>query len=125
MAILGFFGGTPKGTRTPDLLIRSQSLYPTELSAHNALINALRYNSTVIWKKQVLFSIFQKTFLIPTKALSALFGRFETDEQPNYQGNQKERGDDSPDKNGLFLGGFLRQLLFLCQTCRLFRSQPL
>ena len=26
--------GTPKGTRTPDLLIRSQSLYPTELSAH-------------------------------------------------------------------------------------------
>ena len=28
------FPGTPKGTRTPDLLIRSQSLYPTELSAH-------------------------------------------------------------------------------------------
>ena len=30
------FTGTPKGTRTPDLLIRSQSLYPTELSAHSA-----------------------------------------------------------------------------------------
>ena len=29
-----WFIGTPKGTRTPDLLIRSQSLYPTELSAH-------------------------------------------------------------------------------------------
>ena len=29
-----WFFGTPKGTRTPDLLIRSQSLYPTELSAH-------------------------------------------------------------------------------------------
>ena len=29
-----FFIGTPKGTRTPDLLIRSQSLYPTELSPH-------------------------------------------------------------------------------------------
>ena len=28
--------GTPEGTRTPDLLIRSQSLYPTELPAHNA-----------------------------------------------------------------------------------------
>ena len=28
------FTGTPKGTRTPDLLIRSQSLYPTELPAH-------------------------------------------------------------------------------------------
>ena len=26
--------GTAKGTRTPDLLIRSQSLYPTELSPH-------------------------------------------------------------------------------------------
>ncbi len=31
-----FLNGTPKGTRTPDLLIRSQSLYPTELSAHSA-----------------------------------------------------------------------------------------
>ena len=29
-----FFFGTPEGTRTPDLLIRSQSLYPTELPAH-------------------------------------------------------------------------------------------
>ena len=29
--------GTPEGTRTPDLLIRSQSLYPTELLAHVAL----------------------------------------------------------------------------------------
>ena len=28
------FFGTPEGTRTPDLLIRSQSLYPTELPAH-------------------------------------------------------------------------------------------
>ena len=32
--------GTPEGTRTPDLLIRSQSLYPTELPAHNVLLNA-------------------------------------------------------------------------------------
>ena len=28
--------GTPEGTRTPDLLIRSQSLYPTELPAHTS-----------------------------------------------------------------------------------------
>ena len=28
------FHGTPEGTRTPDLLIRSQSLYPTELLPH-------------------------------------------------------------------------------------------
>ena len=30
-----FFRGALKGTRTPDLLVRSQSLYPTELSAHS------------------------------------------------------------------------------------------
>ena len=29
--------GTPEGTRTPDLLVRSQSLYPTELPAHTTL----------------------------------------------------------------------------------------
>ena len=28
------FYGALKGTRTPDLLIRSQTLYPAELSAH-------------------------------------------------------------------------------------------
>ena len=33
--------GTPKGTRTPDLLVRSQSLYPTELSAHTAFLKRL------------------------------------------------------------------------------------
>ena len=32
------FLGTPEGTRTPDLLVRSQSLYPTELPAHTALL---------------------------------------------------------------------------------------
>ena len=26
--------GAPEGTRTPDLLIRSQTLYPAELPAH-------------------------------------------------------------------------------------------
>ena len=29
------FFGAPEGTRTPDLLIRSQTLYPAELLAHN------------------------------------------------------------------------------------------
>ena len=33
----GLFSGTPEGTRTPDLLVRSQSLYPTELPAHTTL----------------------------------------------------------------------------------------
>lgn len=31
--LLRYFG-TPEGTRTPDLLVRSQSLYPAELQAH-------------------------------------------------------------------------------------------
>ena len=35
-----FFFGTPEGTRTPDLLVRSQLLYPTELPAHTALSSA-------------------------------------------------------------------------------------
>ena len=34
--------GAPEGTRTPDLLVRSQSLYPAELQAH------LFFNSLVI-----------------------------------------------------------------------------
>ena len=28
------YAGAPEGTRTPDLLVRSQSLYPAELRAH-------------------------------------------------------------------------------------------
>ena len=48
--------GTPEGTRTPDLLVRSQSLYPTELPAHTALSSALQYNSTRAWKLQALFA---------------------------------------------------------------------
>ena len=49
------FSGTLEGTRTPDLLIRSQSLYPTELPAHTALSQAPAYNSTQKKKMQVLF----------------------------------------------------------------------
>ena len=37
------FSGTPEGTRTPDLLVRSQSLYPTELPARTALHRAQVY----------------------------------------------------------------------------------
>ena len=35
------FFGTPEGTRTPDLLVRSQSLYPTELPARIAFLKRL------------------------------------------------------------------------------------
>ena len=52
----GIRSGTPEGTRTPDLLIRSQSLYPTELPAHFVpLSRALRYNIMGIEKSQALF----------------------------------------------------------------------
>ena len=54
--------GTPEGTRTPDLLVRSQSLYPTELLAHTTLI-APKYNSTEPLKMQVFFFKNQKFFL--------------------------------------------------------------
>ena len=48
------FFGTPEGTRTPDLLVRSQSLYPTELPAHKHS-KVLRYNNTCNLKKQAFF----------------------------------------------------------------------
>ncbi len=32
------FFGTPEGIRTPDLLVRSQTLYPTELPAHIKMV---------------------------------------------------------------------------------------
>ena len=41
------FSGTPEGTRTPDLLIRSQSLYPTELPAR--LFRSLERFDIVSW----------------------------------------------------------------------------
>ena len=31
--------GTPEGIRTPDLLVRSQTLYPAELLAHFAVLS--------------------------------------------------------------------------------------
>ena len=57
--------GTAEGTRTPDLLIRSQSLYPTELLPHNVL----KYSSTGPIKLQVLFSFFQRIFWQGSSAL--------------------------------------------------------
>lgn len=40
---IGAFG-TPEGIRTPDLLVRSQTLYPTELRAH---IRTKAYNKAL------------------------------------------------------------------------------
>src|SRR5712671_5751263 len=42
--------GAPGGTRTPDLLVRSQTLYPTELRAHSNTLNVQQFtvNSSMI-----------------------------------------------------------------------------
>ena len=42
----GVLFGALEGTRTPDLLVRSQSLYPAELQAHSLLktFDILSYN---------------------------------------------------------------------------------
>ena len=54
--------GTPEGTRTPDLLIRSQSLYPTELPAHTTHSLALRYNNMTALQCQGIFANYFKLF---------------------------------------------------------------
>ena len=41
--VTGFFFGAPEETRTPDLLIRSQTLYPAELPAHTRLFSTAGY----------------------------------------------------------------------------------
>ena len=55
--------GTPKGTRTPDLLIRSQSLYPTELSAHVAFLKRLDTISYIFKKSKYFFQKNQNFFV--------------------------------------------------------------
>ena len=37
--------GTPGGIRTPDLLVRSQTLYPAELRAHNHIATLTVYHN--------------------------------------------------------------------------------
>ena len=37
------FFGTPEGIRTPDLLVRSQTLYPAELLAHSTAVQPTAY----------------------------------------------------------------------------------
>ena len=55
--------GTAGGIRTPDLLVRSQTLYPAELQPLVAVVSwRLVYTSTAEMKLQVFFSIFLKYF---------------------------------------------------------------
>ena len=55
------YSGAPQGTRTPDLLVRSQTLYPAELAAHSCH-RQLIYNITFILVCQYLFYKKMKLF---------------------------------------------------------------
>ena len=55
--------GTPKGTRTPDLLIRSQSLYPTELSPHMRIPQRQDIIAQSSQKCKPFFKNFSKIFI--------------------------------------------------------------
>ena len=70
----GFFG-TPEGIRTPDLLVRSQSLYPAELQAHAALtpphaaFSRCKMNHTTSQvKMQPFFHLFVRKGHVPCPA---------------------------------------------------------
>ena len=53
MALPHFRAGTPEGTRTPDLLLRRQLLYPTELLAHMERVMGIEPTRPA-WKAGVL-----------------------------------------------------------------------
>lgn len=53
--VTGFSFGAPEETRTPDLLIRSQTLYPAELPAHMRFLNRKIYITILFRKKQDFF----------------------------------------------------------------------
>lgn len=55
--------GVPGGIRTPDLLVRSQTLYPAELRAHIlSFFDSRSYVNTRILKMQQVFSIYFSFF---------------------------------------------------------------
>ena len=48
--------GVPEGIRNPDLLVRSQALYPAELQAQTYLLHKLpNYNIIINIKRQAFF----------------------------------------------------------------------
>ena len=53
MAFALLKAGTPEGTRTPDLLLRRQLLYPTELLAHMERVMGIEPTRPA-WKAGVL-----------------------------------------------------------------------
>ena len=64
--------GALQGIRTPDLLVRSQTLYPTELAAH--FLRLPNYHTTTFRKNQPLFLIFFIFFkTVQNKKMSRYF----------------------------------------------------
>ena len=58
--------GTPEGTRTPDLLLRRQLLYPAELLAHNDMERVTGIGPAYpAWKAGVLPLNYTRTALLP------------------------------------------------------------
>ena len=62
----------PEGTRTPDLLVRSQSLYPAELPAHRHHIGYLIIIPQLFAKCKPYFTFFQKFFSARKKSSAHL-----------------------------------------------------
>ncbi len=58
--------GTAGGIRTPDLLVRSQTLYPAELQPHT-VIGQLGYYTTSIPRCQPLFADFPQILPAPRR----------------------------------------------------------
>ncbi len=62
--------GAPEGTRTPDLLIRSQTLYPAELRAHNCLEQLYYYSARFGICQQDFQKFLSRDFAKESKARS-------------------------------------------------------
>ena len=82
--------GTPKGTRTPDLLIRSQSLYPTELSAHKRISKRLSILAHRGAKSKYFFS--KSGLFFPLSSFGA--GDQHKDQQNHQNGKDHGSGCD-------------------------------
>ena len=65
-----FIFGTPEGIRTPDLLVRSQTLYPTELPARTYHFFVPNYIIITAAKKQVFFENSSKIMIFCQRILS-------------------------------------------------------
>ena len=71
-----FFSGALEGTRTPDLLVRSQSLYPAELPAHvYEIVEDLLVRSQSLYPAELLAHMREPAANPANTPPSALAGR--------------------------------------------------